>query len=85
MKLLTEALIEQETLVSALADVLSDNPAVNFSIDGPELLVESRAPKPHAAGVPPEFRMASNSNIPFFTADNHRVCHVPSCDTNSSY
>jgi ribosomal protein S18 acetylase RimI-like enzyme len=39
-------------------DVLSDNPAVNFYQSmGLELLVESRAPKPQAAGVPPEFRM----------------------------
>ena len=39
-------------------DVLSDNPAVNFYHSmGLELLVESRAPKPQAAGVPPEFRM----------------------------
>ena len=39
-------------------DVLSDNPAVNFYQSmGLELLVESRAPKPEAAGVPPEWRM----------------------------
>jgi GNAT superfamily N-acetyltransferase len=39
-------------------DVLSDNPAVNFYQSmGLELLVESRAPKPEAFGVPPEWRM----------------------------
>lgn len=39
-------------------DVLSDNPAVNFYQSmGLELLVESRAPKPEAEGVPPEWRM----------------------------
>jgi ribosomal protein S18 acetylase RimI-like enzyme len=39
-------------------DVLSDNPAVHFySSMGLELLVESRAPKPEAFGVPPEWRM----------------------------
>lgn len=39
-------------------DVLSDNPAVHFySSMGLELLVESRAPKPEAYGVPPERRM----------------------------
>jgi hypothetical protein len=39
-------------------DALSDNPAVNFYQSmGLELLVESRAPKPQAAGVPSEFRM----------------------------
>ena len=39
-------------------DVLSDNPAVNFYQSmGLELLVESRAPKPEAHGVPPEWRM----------------------------
>ncbi len=39
-------------------DVLSDNPAVHFySAMGLELLVESRAPKPEAFGVPPEWRM----------------------------
>ena len=39
-------------------DVLSDNPAVHFYYSqGLELLVESRAPKPEAFGVPPEWRM----------------------------
>ena len=39
-------------------DVLSDNPAVHFYASmGLELLVESRAPKPEAFGVPPEWRM----------------------------
>ena len=39
-------------------DVLSDNPAVHFYRSmGLELLVESRAPKPEAFGVPPEHRM----------------------------
>ncbi|MEM1433041.1 MAG: GNAT family N-acetyltransferase [Pseudomonadota bacterium] len=39
-------------------DVLSDNPAVGFyTSQGLELLVESRAPKPEAFGVPPEWRM----------------------------
>ncbi|MEM6707103.1 MAG: GNAT family N-acetyltransferase [Acidobacteriota bacterium] len=39
-------------------DVLSDNPAVQFYYSqGLELLVESRAPKPEAFGVPPEYRM----------------------------
>lgn len=40
-------------------DVLSDNPAVGFyKSQGFEVLVESKAPKPFAAGVPVEYRMA---------------------------
>jgi ribosomal protein S18 acetylase RimI-like enzyme len=39
-------------------DVLSDNPAVEFyRAIGFELLAETRAPKPSAFGVPPEYRM----------------------------
>lgn len=39
-------------------DVLSDNPAVEFyRAVGLELLAETRAPLPEAAGVPPEYRM----------------------------
>ena len=39
-------------------DVLSDNPAVNFYRSmGLEVLAETRAPKPEAGGVPPEYRM----------------------------
>ena len=39
-------------------DVLSDNPAVGFYQSlGLEVLVQSEAPKPAAAGVPPELRM----------------------------
>ena len=39
-------------------DVLSDNPAVEFyRANGLELLAETRAPKPAAHGVPPEWRM----------------------------
>ncbi len=39
-------------------DVLSDNPAVDFyKAVGLELLAETRAPKPLASGVPPEYRM----------------------------
>ncbi len=39
-------------------DVLSDNPAVDFyRAVGLELLAETRAPKPQAYGVPPEYRM----------------------------
>ena len=39
-------------------DVLSDNPAVNFYQSmGLEILAETRAPKPMAFGVPPEYRM----------------------------
>ena len=39
-------------------DVLSDNPAVDFyRAFGFELLAETRAPKPSAFGVPPEYRM----------------------------
>lgn len=60
MKLLTEAMdrARDAGFRGLQLDVLSDNPAVNFYQSmGLELLVESRAPKPHAAGVPPEFRM----------------------------
>ncbi len=39
-------------------DVLSDNPAVNFYQSmGLDILAETRAPKPMAFGVPPEYRM----------------------------
>ncbi|MEH6557370.1 MAG: GNAT family N-acetyltransferase [Oceanicoccus sp.] len=39
-------------------DVLSDNPVVEFyRAVGFELLAETRAPKPSAFGVPPEYRM----------------------------
>ena len=39
-------------------DVLSDNPAVGFyRSQGFELLAETKAPKPFAAGVPIEYRM----------------------------
>ncbi len=39
-------------------DVLSDNPAVEFYRSvGLEVLAETRAPKPAAFGVPPEYRM----------------------------
>ena len=39
-------------------DVMSDNPAVEFyRAVGLELLADTRAPKPAAAGVPPEYRM----------------------------
>lgn len=39
-------------------DVLSDNPAVEFyRAVGLELLADTRAPKPMAFGVPPEYRM----------------------------
>lgn len=39
-------------------DVLSDNPAVEFyRAVGLELLAETRAPKPAAFGIPPEYRM----------------------------
>jgi ribosomal protein S18 acetylase RimI-like enzyme len=39
-------------------DVMSDNPAVEFyRAIGLELLADTRAPKPAAAGVPPEYRM----------------------------
>lgn len=39
-------------------DVLSDNPAVEFyRAVGLELLADTRAPKPAAFGVPPEYRM----------------------------
>jgi len=39
-------------------DVLSDNPAVEFyRAVGFELLADTRAPKPSAFGVPPEYRM----------------------------
>ncbi len=42
-------------------DVLSDNPAVEFyRAVGLELLADTRAPKPAAFGVPPEFRMGMN-------------------------
>ena len=38
-------------------DVMSDNPAVEFyRAVGLELLADTRAPKPAAAGVPPEYR-----------------------------
>jgi len=39
-------------------DVMSDNPAVEFyRAVGLELLADTRAPKPAAFGVPPEYRM----------------------------
>ena len=39
-------------------DVMSDNPAVEFyRAVGRELLADTRAPKPAAFGVPPEYRM----------------------------
>ena len=39
-------------------DVLSDNPAVEFyRAVGLEVLAETKAPKPSAFGVPPEYRM----------------------------
>jgi len=58
--LLTHAMQEgqRQGLKALELDVLSDNPAVHFySAMGLELLVESRAPKPEAYGVPPEWRM----------------------------
>lgn len=60
MQLLTEAISAAKTAghKALQLDVLSDNPAVNFYQSmGLELLVESRAPKPEAFGVPPEWRM----------------------------
>ena len=42
-------------------DVMSDNPAVDFyRAVGFDLLAETKAPKPSAFGVPPEYRMGMN-------------------------
>ena len=63
MALLSEAINAARTAGhrALQLDVLSDNPAVNFYQSmGLELLVESRAPKPEALGVPPEWRMGMN-------------------------
>ena len=60
MQLLSAALTsaKEQGYKELQLDVLSDNPAVNFYQSmGLELLVESRAPKPEAHGVPPEWRM----------------------------
>ena len=48
----------EKGFVSLQLDVLSDNPAVEFyRAFGFELLAETRAPKPSAFGIPPEYRM----------------------------
>jgi ribosomal protein S18 acetylase RimI-like enzyme len=60
MRLLSQAMSRAKALGfrGLQLDVLSDNPAVNFYQSmGLELLVESLAPKPNAAGVPAEYRM----------------------------
>lgn len=60
MELLSQAMsrAKAEGFRGLQLDVLSDNPAVNFYQSmGLELLVESLAPKPNAAGVPAEYRM----------------------------
>ena len=60
MELLSQAMsrAKEEGFRGLQLDVLSDNPAVNFYQSmGLELLVESLAPKPNAAGVPAEYRM----------------------------
>ena len=60
MQLLSNAMesARQQGFGKLQLDVLSDNPAVNFYQSmGLTLLVESRAPIPEQAGVPPEWRM----------------------------
>ena len=59
-RLIENALTKARTLGCAKfqLDVLSDNPAVEFyRAVGLEVLAETRAPRPEAGGVPPEYRM----------------------------